>query len=78
MLNQFRLNVVFYKTASKNEPVREWLQSLDRNKKKIIGEDIKTVQFGWRLGIPLVRKLESNVWEIKSHLKKKLHGFYLQ
>jgi hypothetical protein len=26
--------------------------------KKAIGEDIKTVQFGWPLGMPLVEKLE--------------------
>ncbi|NOY57505.1 MAG: type II toxin-antitoxin system RelE/ParE family toxin [Calditrichaeota bacterium] len=72
MLNQFRLNVVFYKTTSKNEPVREWLQSLTRNEKKIIGEDIKTVQLGWPSGMPLVRKLDSDVWEIRSHLKNKI------
>jgi phage-related protein len=31
-----------------------------------IGEDIKTAQFGWPLGMPLVRKLEKNLWEVRT------------
>jgi phage-related protein len=72
MTNEVRLKVVFYKTLSKNEPVREWLKSLNHEDKKIIGEDIKTVQFGWPLGMPLIRKLESNLWEVRSHLKNRI------
>jgi len=36
--------------------------------KRTIGEDVKTVQFGWPLGMPLVRKLEPGLWEIRSNL----------
>ena len=36
--------------------------------KRTLGEDIKTVQFGWPLGMPLVRKLEPGLWEIRSNL----------
>ena len=72
MNDEFRLNVFFYRTSSGNEPVREWLRSLDREDKKIIGEDIKTVQFGWPLGMPLIRKLEPNLWEVRSHLKNRI------
>jgi phage-related protein len=36
--------------------------------KRAIGEDVKTVQFGWPLGMPLVRKLEQGLWEIRSNL----------
>lgn len=60
------LTVVFYKTEGGNEPVREWLKSLMREDRKAIGEDIKTAQFGWPLGMPLIRKLETGVWEIRS------------
>ena len=52
-----RLEVVFYREAFGSEPVRDWLRGLDQASKKIIGEDIKTVQFGWPLGMPLVRGL---------------------
>jgi phage-related protein len=51
-----------------NEPVREWLKSLSLEDRKIIGEDIKTVQFGWPLGMPVVRKLGPGLWEVRSRL----------
>ena len=38
----------------------------------MIGEDIKTVQFGWPLGMPLVRKLGHNLWEVRSRLPKRI------
>jgi len=34
--------------------------------KKAIGEDIKTVQFGWPLGMPLVEKIEPGLWEVRT------------
>ena len=48
--------------------MREWLKSLPREHRRIIGEDIKTVQFGWPLGMPLVRKLAKGLWEIRVRL----------
>jgi phage-related protein len=65
------LQVVFYRTDSGSEPVREWLKSLDKLERKIIGADIKTVQFGWPLGMPLVRKVDKGLWEVRSHLDRK-------
>jgi phage-related protein len=66
-----RLHVIFYRTELGNEPVREWLRSLPRTEKKVIGEDIKTVQFGWPLGMPLVRKVDIDVWEVRSQLENR-------
>ena len=63
------LTVVFFLTESGREPVREWLKSLDRDDRKTIGEDVKLVQFRWPLGMPLVRKLETGLWEVRSHLR---------
>ena len=63
-----KLNVYFYKTGSGTEPVRKWLQSLSSVQKKIIGEDIKTVQFGWPLGMPLVEKIKPFLWEVRSKI----------
>ncbi|HWR69172.1 MAG TPA: hypothetical protein VN416_09140 [Desulfomonilia bacterium] len=40
------LTVVFYRTLAGREPVREWLKGLPKEEKKLIGEDIKAVQFG--------------------------------
>ena len=62
------LRVKFYRTVSGTEPVRDWLMNLDKEKRRKIGIDIKTVQFGWPMGMPLVRKLEKSLWETRSHL----------
>jgi phage-related protein len=34
----------------------------------LIGDDIRTAQIGWPLGMPLVRKLEADLWEIRTNL----------
>lgn len=60
------LEVRFFQTTSKNEPVREWLKALIKDDRRSIGEDIKTAQYGWPLGMPLVRKLEKNLWEVRT------------
>ena len=62
------MTVVFYCTAAGNEPVREWLKGLKREERKAIGEDIKTAQFGWPLGMPLIRKLEPGLWEVRTRI----------
>ncbi len=67
-----RLQVAFYKTDSGKEPVRDWLKELNKDDRKVIGEDIKTVQFGWPLGMPLVRKLEKGLWEVRIQLDSRI------
>jgi hypothetical protein len=34
---------------------------VEKKERKIIGADLKTIEFGWPLGLPLVRKLEKNL-----------------
>ena len=63
-----RLPACFYRTAGGREPVREWLRSLDLEDRKIIGEDIKDVEFSWPIGMPLVRPLGRELWEVRSSL----------
>jgi phage-related protein len=62
------LSVVFYRSASGNEPVRDWLLELPRGDRRTVGFDIKTAQYGWPLGMPLIRKLEPGLWEVRSHI----------
>ncbi len=62
------LAVVFFATDTGAEPVRAWLKELPAEERKLIGEDIKTVQFRWPLGMPLVRSLGSGLWEVRTHL----------
>ncbi|WP_297925437.1 type II toxin-antitoxin system RelE/ParE family toxin [Metallibacterium sp.] len=58
----------FYATASGKEPVRDWLRGFGPEIKRRIGEDLKAVQFGWPIGMPLVRKMEPGLWELRSSI----------
>ena len=66
------LSVCFYRTSTANEPVRDWLKALGAADRKRVGEDIKTVQFGWPLGMPLVRKMGKDLWEVRIHLEGRI------
>jgi phage-related protein len=63
-----RLPAVFYALPSGREPVREWLRALDADDRKVIGEDIKDVEFSWPIGMPLCRALGQGLWEVRSAL----------
>lgn len=60
--------VLFFQLDSGREPVREWLKNLSRDDRKTIGEDIKTLQLGWPIGMPLARKMGNDLWELRSTL----------
>lgn len=60
------LGVKFFRTDAGNEPVREWLAELPREQRRTIGTDIKTVQLGGPIGMPVLRKLDSGLWEVRT------------
>lgn len=62
------LGVKFFCTEAGNEPVREWLIDLPREHRKLVGTDIKTAQYGWPIGMPVVRKLDTGLWEVRVDL----------
>ena len=65
------ITVRFYATTSGQEPVKQWLiNDINADDRKIIGQDLQTVEFGWPMGMPLVRKMEQNLWEVRSHISK--------
>lgn len=66
------LDVRFFRTDAGSEPVREWLKDLPAIERKTIGEDIKTVQFGWPLGMPLVSSLGGGIWEVRVRLENRI------
>lgn len=65
-----KLPAVFYKNANGREPVRDWLKRLPVKDRKAVGLDIKTVEFGWPVGMPLCRAFSSHkgIKEIRSHV----------
>ena len=77
-----RIHVAFYRTAAGNLPVKEWLKDLDPEDRQIVGDDLRTVELGWPLGMPLCRSLSSHkgLWEVRSALpgnRKARVGFCL-
>jgi phage-related protein len=63
-----RLPAAFYRLPSGREPARDWLKALGDEDRKIIGEDIKDVEFSWPIGMPLVRPLGKGLWEVRSDI----------
>lgn len=73
MKGQDSLPVSFYKTDSGSEPVREWLlEVVTDEERRIIGKDIKIVQFTWPVGMPLVEAFGNGLWQVRSILPKRI------
>ena len=71
----------FWQSDAGNEPVRDWLNALPREDRRVIGRDIGIVQFGWPLGLPLCKSLNGGLWEVRSSLASRrearvLFGFH--
>lgn len=63
------IEVVFFQTPAGNEPVRDWLKdSVNEEERRIIGTDIKTVEYGWPIGMPVCRPMGSGLHEVRSSL----------
>lgn len=65
-----RLPARFFESDSGRMPVREWLLDLARDERKRIGDDIRTAEFGWPVGMPLCRSISSHkgLWEVRTSL----------
>lgn len=68
MIGAKAIKALFYQTARANMPAREEILKLDREDRKKVGEDIKAVEIGWPLGMPLCRKVTSEIWEVRSDI----------
>jgi phage-related protein len=67
-----RVPAIFFRTEAGGEPVREWLKELPSPEdRKRIGEDIKTVEFGWPIGMPVCRPLGEGIYEVRTTLVQK-------
>ncbi len=58
----------FYATATGRRPVREWLLSLSKEDRRVIGHGIQKVEFGWPITMPYCRPLGRGLWEVRSSL----------
>ncbi|GLI91750.1 type II toxin-antitoxin system RelE/ParE family toxin [Methylocystis echinoides] len=71
----------FWRSTAGREPVRDWLNELALDDRRVVGRDMMKVQFGWPIGLPLCRALSGGLWEVRSSLPSKrearvLFGFF--
>jgi phage-related protein len=63
-----KLTVAFYRSMTGAEPVREWLKGLPLEDRQKIGRDLRLVEMGWPVGMPLCKPLGDGIWEVRSSL----------
>ena len=66
-----RVPVIFFRTEAGGEPLREWLKALSSEDRRRIGEDIKTVEFGWPIGMPVCKPLGDGIFEVRTSLGRR-------
>ena len=70
-----KLKAVFFAQPGSippSQPVRDWLKGLPKEDRLEIGGDIQSVQYGWPLGLPLVRHLRGDLWEVRTNLANRI------
>ena len=63
--------VLMWRSAAGREPVRGWFRALDAPDRAVVGDDLRRLQFGWPVGMPLVRSMGGGIWELRSSLPSK-------
>ena len=63
-----RVPAEFYRNENGTEPVRDWLKSLSKEERFLIGADIKTVEFGWPIGMHTCRPMGDGLFEVRTNL----------
>ncbi|MEI9931943.1 MAG: type II toxin-antitoxin system RelE/ParE family toxin [Rhizomicrobium sp.] len=67
-----KLSATFFATENGAEPVREWLRAMPDEDRKKIGDSIRTVEFGWPIGMPACRPLGKGLYEVRTNLKDRI------
>ena len=60
--------LVFYRSASGKEPVRDWLKDPDPADRLAVGHDLMRAQWRWPVGMPLCRAIGQGLWEVRTEL----------
>lgn len=63
--------VAFYKTPAGNEVVLDFIRQQPVNDRRVIGEDLRMVEIGYPVGLPLCKHLRGDLWEVRSSLPSK-------
>ncbi len=73
-MSETPLGIRFFETEAGNEPVRKWLEQLDRGQMVKISEDIETVREGWPEGMPTCKYIRDGIYEVRSSLPGKIRS----
>ena len=52
--------------------MRDWLRCLSKEERIEIGSDIQATQYGWPLGLLLVKHLQGDLWEVRTRLPTRI------
>jgi phage-related protein len=63
--------LVWYKTATGNEVVRDAIRELSRADKLIVGEDLMVAQLRFPKGAPIVKAIGAGLYEVRSTISGK-------
>lgn len=63
-----KIDLIFYRSAGGNEPVRDWLVKLPEVNRRAVGLDLQRVQFRWPVAMPLVRPMGKGLFEVRTSL----------
>jgi len=66
-----KIPLVFFRTPTGSEPVRDWLRQLSQEERQAIGKDLLRAQWRWPIGMPLCRPMGSGLWEVRTNLPTK-------
>ena len=68
MKEKEKIPLVFYRTASGDEPVRDWLKELEPEDRWTVGLDLMRAQWRWPIGMPLCCPMGDGLWEVRTEL----------
>ena len=54
------LSARFFESETGRFSVRDWLLELSGEDRKVIGDGIRTAEFGWPIGMPLCRSIQGH------------------
>ena len=66
-----RIPLVFFRPDTGSEPVRDWLLELPTSDRRVIGDGLKDLEFGWPIGMPLCRALGGGLFELRVSLRSR-------
>lgn len=71
MIKPKKIQAKFFRNKAGREPVRDWLKSLPSEDRRAIGVAIKTVEFGWPIGMPVVQSIAgyAGMWEVRTNIR---------